>query len=379
MSSLLDLPNELLCFLFDYADTPLEYYRLCMIHPLLHRIGCSFNIRYSFLYRILVDDTHCQSGSPHKYYIYNSSNKSNRIQQQQQQHNHHYSQTDLASLRHQQDLYRRTLCRFIASSTIPISSVSAIALLELVPTVHFCHFTDYANNNNLKKTLLQVFNRASERHHHRTIHSHSSTLTIPTLVNKTFVATASSCHRHRVMNGVPRRVYYQVTLQQNTAPYQHDIIIPTLKKDTTPYDKPPVAGDTLFALIHDTDTVVAFDQELNCHYGRLWYEDEGILTDRSWTDLLEIQDKLDGTPVPMNYYKAYRGWQPCLLQTLYNCTLKQNVRKGGLKKGDRFDCVFVYEHREDDTICLEFCQRDQQRWVPQGFLLFAEHHIAWSS
>jgi hypothetical protein len=213
-------------------------------------------------------------------------------------------------------------------------------------------------------------------------------------------------------------VYYNVTLHNDMPKTTDDLpreivdhSMPALLTTAMPPPSPlapptsllassrPSVGDTLFALIHDTDTVVGFDQDLNCHHGRLWYEDEGILTDSSWSTLLDVDRPPpdDGAEQPAefcdlrpampagytDYYKTYhyRGWRPCLLQTLYNCTLKQNVRKGGLKQGDRFDCVFVYEHREDDTICLEFCQRDEQRqrWVPQGFLLFAEHHIVWSS
>lgn len=143
--------------------------------------------------------------------------------------------------------------------------------------------------------------------------------------------------------------------------------------------------------MHDTDTVVGFDHQLVTYRGKLWYEDDGIITDSSWDAVVEVvgntlRDHRDIRPSPVGYYDPHntdyhRGWRPCLLKTLFDCRLKRDVRKGGLKKGDLFDCVFVYEHREDDAICLEFCQRDKQRqrWVPQGFLLFVEHHIEWAS
>ncbi|ORZ25330.1 hypothetical protein BCR42DRAFT_485517 [Absidia repens] len=417
MVSLLDLPNELLCSMFDYTDIPYDYHQLCMIHPSLYHIGRSFNTRYSFLSRALVDDDD-----------WNSSNSNISTMDESE------------SLRHKQQLYRSTLCQFLASSPIPLSSVFAIVLLELVPTSHFCYFVDYPNST-IKKMILQAFSgkRSSyhhyhqhqhppqQRHHHRTITANNNTgnntvsgkLTIPTLVNKTLMASAMTCNRHRVVNGAPRRVYYHVTLQNTTAttkPVDHsndfnssnddkkEAFSSTLTTNGTPSPPPsptpsafpppiPSAGDTLFALIHDTNSVTGFDQQLNCHYGTLWYEDEGIISDSSWAELLEVghtsirPDYRELQPSsPLGYYDYYRtyyhrGWRPCLLQTLYQCRLKRNVRKGGLKKGDVFDCVFVYEHREDDTICLEFCQRDdvRQRWVAQGFLLFAEHHIAWSS
>ncbi|ORZ20798.1 hypothetical protein BCR42DRAFT_409514 [Absidia repens] len=458
MVSLVELPTELLCYLFTYVDTPSDYHQLCVIHPLFHRIGWSFTTRYTFLSRILVDDDPWESKNDD-----NNNNNGNN--------NGNSSSNNLTSPYHQLALYRSTLCRFIASSTIPLSSVYAIDLLELVPTSHFCQFTDYPNRN-IKRILLQAF-RAHGSHHfpHRrrqrgripiiitdnnntpatTSNTATATLTIPTLVNKTTMATAVACNRHRVIGGAPRRVYYHVTLRNTTTttttpvtvdhdddhPHgvkqDQDLLLSATSSTPIPLDhlsSPPrhFTGtsnniSSLFCLLHDTNTVIGFDHDqLNCHHGTLWYEDEGIITDSSWHNLLHIAEDNDDnddddndsnaasspspsspspslsmrppavanyrdlSSSPVGYYDVYktsqhRGWRPCLLQTLYKCYLKQDVRKGGLKKGDYFDCVFVYEHREDDTICLEFCQWDdfRRRWMPQGFLLFAEHHIVWTS
>ncbi|CAO3591590.1 unnamed protein product [Absidia cylindrospora] len=422
MVSLLELPTELLCYLFTYVNTPSDYHQLCVIHPLFHCIGWSFTTRYTFLSRILVND------NPWGQKNSNDNNISN-----------------LSSLA----LYISTLCRFIASSAIPLSSVYAIDLLELVPTSHFCQFTDYPNRN-IKRTLLQVFrahgshqlpHRRRQRGRIPTVitdnidnntsvttttttatnnnNTTTATLTIPTFVNKTTMATAVACNRHRVIGGAPRRVYYHVTLRNTTTttvdhddddhPHGDQDLLSSL--DHHPSSSRPFTAinnnniSSLFCLLHDTNTVIGFDHDqLNCHHGTLWYEDEGIITDSSWHNLLHIADNNDDdndksmrrlpalpdyrdlSSSPVGYYDVYktsqhRGWRPCLLQTIYKCYLKQDVRKGGLKKGDYFDCVFVYEHREDDTICLEFCQWDdfRRRWMPQGFLLFAEHHIVWSS
>ncbi|KAI8093245.1 uncharacterized protein BX664DRAFT_372091 [Halteromyces radiatus] len=314
----LDLPTELLCHLLTFFDNPSHYHQLCMIHPLLYRIGRSFNSRYSFLSRTLIVDD-------------------------QEQH------------------YRSILCRFLASSSIPFPSVYAIDLMELVPTSHFCNFKDYPDIPT-KKYLLQFFRTQRQTYYQ---HANNMKVTIPTLVNKTILAKAMTTHRHRLIGGIPRRVYYHVTFQGVSS---------------------SSSLDPFFCLFHDTDEVVGFDKDLNCHHGKLWYEDEGIITDSSWDQLLTVgKTTLDYRclrPSPVGYYDQYktkyhRAWRPCLLKTLYQCQLKQDVRKGGLKKGDWFDCVFVYEHREDDTICLEFCQRDRHRLQSQGFLLFSEHHIEW--
>ncbi|KAI9301756.1 hypothetical protein BJ944DRAFT_270994 [Cunninghamella echinulata] len=158
-------------------------------------------------------------------------------------------------------------------------------------------------------------------------------------------------------------------------------------------------------MLHDLNKVVVFNDRLECRHGKLWYEDEGILTDLSFQSVLEIGHQASNNyqnlrSTPVGYYdttfssfrassstsaitstlkRRQHGWRPCILATFYDCILKQNVKKGGLKKGDHFDGVFVFEHREDDTICMEFCQRDplQKGWDRQGFLLFSEHHIEW--
>ncbi|CAO3578177.1 unnamed protein product [Absidia cylindrospora] len=369
--------------MFDYTDVPYDYHQLCMIHPSLYHIGQSFNTRYSFLSRVLVDDND-----------WNSSN------------NNISTMDKLESLRHRHQLYRSTLCQFLASSPIPLSSVFAIVLLELWETVQLSPTS--ASSSATPPSSNHYKQQHGQQHSFwQTDHSNFGEQNIYGFSND---MQPTSCY-----NGAPRRVYYHVTLQNTPVDHRNafnnssddtkQVLSSTLTTNGNPSPPPspipslippspiPSAGDTLFALIHDTNSVIGFDQQLNCHYGKLWYEDEGIISDSSWTELLEVghtsarpeyRELQPSSPLGYyDYYRTYyhRGWRPCLLKTLYQCQLKRNVRKGGLKKGDVFDCVFVYEHREDDTICLEFCQRDEirQRWVAQGFLLFAEHHIAWSS
>ncbi|ORX62180.1 hypothetical protein DM01DRAFT_1331636 [Hesseltinella vesiculosa] len=393
MAFLDNLPIELLCSIVCYLDTPRQYTTFCSIKSSLYKLGHTYTLRFAFLSHILqVDGTH---------------------------HDQYYHQCQHIDTMH--SLYKSLVCRFFASSDVPLLSPYAIDLIEWVPTAHFVHFAypDMAS----KKYILQLFRVTRHRQSH-------ISLTIPTLVNHATMAFAQACNRHRLINGAPRRVYYHVTLpaafSQHAAPpigKQHQVITlpdrsvgsqavalspatshPVLDhcevfsscqsgdEDSCCLPKPSLE-DTFFCMLHDLDSVVAFDEDLVCHQGALWFEDEGIVTDGSWKQVLSvgktvIPDKHPSVrPSPVGYYDYYkkttfqRAWRPCLLAKLYDCELRHDVRKGGLKRGDRFDCVFVYEHREDDTVCLEFCQRDQahKRWMPQGFLLFAEHHITWHS
>ncbi|KAI8059656.1 hypothetical protein BC940DRAFT_313283 [Gongronella butleri] len=426
-----DLPIELLCSIVAYLDTPAQYARLCTLCSSLYRMGRGYSLRFAFLSHVLeVDgtvhaDPHFQPQYGNGEFDDDSENEAAAAAVAQR-----------IDALHRQN--RALVCRFLASSSVPLISPFVIDLVELVSNEHFCTF-DYPDAA-AKRYIFQLFRVTRHRQAKRS-------LTIPTLVNATTLAYATACNRHRLLHGAPRRVYYHVTIpapvcqkvpkrkSSPTLQYPPKRLLTQATNRTNPHlpaellgqgskndiddrqdnggQDNDLASDAIsrphntshgalppqaqprryFCLLHDLNQVIAFDDDetLTCHRGTLFYEDEGIVTDGTWRHVLKIGRTIvpEHYPVvrsaPVGYYDYYkkttfqRAWRPCLLATLYDCELRHDVRKGGLKRGDRFDAVFVFEHKEDDTICLEFCQRDRElnRWVPQGFLLFSEHHIAW--
>ncbi|CAO3642376.1 unnamed protein product [Cunninghamella blakesleeana] len=202
MVTLLDLPTEILCNLFNFIDHPIDYYHATLIHPQFYQIGNSYNNRYTFLCKIL---------------ILESTDHLNHLE-----------------LKKKNEDYLFIICRFLASAPIPISSPFVIDLIELIPTLFFCQYF-LSSRQEEKKIILQLFkthpyrhyrpyyqqlmlnnnsNNNNNRHHHRNGHRYSTELTIPTIINKSILGYAKSSNRHRTLNGAPRRVYYHVTLKE---------------------------------------------------------------------------------------------------------------------------------------------------------------------
>ncbi|ORY96759.1 hypothetical protein BCR43DRAFT_524805 [Syncephalastrum racemosum] len=137
-------------------------------------------------------------------------------------------------------------------------------------------------------------------------------------------------------------------------------------------------------VFHQIDAVYCFTvlrDVREVHVGRILYQDEGIVSDTTWSSLLSVCHRhttsIQVMPTPKRHR---RQWTPCLLQSLEGCTLQRRISKGGLSAGCRFDYVFVYEHVLDDTICLEFCARTPQGDLePRGFVLMKEFCIVWKS
>lgn len=142
-----------------------------------------------------------------------------------------------------------------------------------------------------------------------------------------------------------------------------------------------VACDCVF---HQVDTIYCFTFSSGVrevHVGRILYQDEGIVSDTTWSSFLSVRHmnttSIQVMPTPKRHRRL---WAPCLLQSLEDCTLHRRITKGGLSAGRRFDYVFVYEHAPDDTICLEFCARTRNGDLePRGFVLMKEFCIDWKT
>ncbi|KAG0166295.1 hypothetical protein DFQ28_007555 [Apophysomyces sp. BC1034] len=239
------------------------------------------------------------------------------------------------------------ICRFIEASGVKPCSKNPSSVAEQIPTNHFISYM-YGDVTS-KRAILDLFRPRCL----------TQTWTIPTLGNRV-LARAKQATRHMTQGAGPRRVYYDVTIN----------------------------ATRFYCVFLHVDMVVAFEENdtLSVRYGRIQYEDEGIVSTTSWDQLfkaskLEINNMpLDRTATARRNNRPYPvGWKPSLLRTFVDCTLLRPIRKGGLLAGERYKVVFMYEHQEDDTICLEFCEQLGGCLRPRGYLLMVEHDIIWSA
>ncbi|KAF7721246.1 hypothetical protein EC973_005009 [Apophysomyces ossiformis] len=238
------------------------------------------------------------------------------------------------------------ICRFIEASGVKPCSKDPSLVAEQIPTSHFVSYA--LNDVSAKRIVLDLFRSRCL----------TQSWTIPTLGNHV-LARAKQATRHMTRHTGPRRVYYDVTINSTR----------------------------FYCVFFDLDMVTAFkdDEKLSAHKGTVLYEDEGIISTAACDKLIKAT-KTEINNMPFDSITTIRrngrpyplGWKPSLLRTFVDCTLLQPIRKGGMSAGEKYAVVFMYEHQEDDTICLEFCELFGQDLRPRGFLLLAEYDIIWS-
>jgi hypothetical protein len=258
------------------------------------------------------------------------------------------------------------ICAFLESSKICPAYSDIRLVIQQVPTSHFCNF-QYPSND-VKRAILNLFKSQA-------LPAHSSKpLTIPTLDNDVLAQAEYVVYQEATPHMAPRRIFYNVTL----------------KKDSGKFAR----AQHFYAIFHHIDCLVAFDDDLNMHAGIPQYKDENIVSSAAWESLLSSESaEINNMPTAGGPRRLPVGEEaftctledlpkpekpkPCLLRTFSNCTLLTDIAKGGLKKGQHFDYVFMYEHEDDDSICIEFCTQDDGAVTPRGYLLMTENNIKW--
>ncbi|KAI9286791.1 hypothetical protein BC943DRAFT_358744 [Umbelopsis sp. AD052] len=258
------------------------------------------------------------------------------------------------------------ICAFLESSNIKPAYTDIRLVIQQVPTSHFCNFL-YPSND-VKRAILNLFKSQA-------LPAQSSKpLTIPTLDNDILAQAEYVVYQEATSHMAPRRIFYNVTLKKDSDKFSRD--------------------QHFYAIFHHIDCLVAFDDDLNMHAGIPQYKDESIITSAAWESLLSSESvEINNMPTAGGPRRMPVGEEafsctledlpkpekpkPCLLRTFSNCELLTDIAKGGLKKGQQFDYVFMYEHEDDDSICMEFCTADDGAVTPRGYLLMTENNIRW--
>lgn len=258
------------------------------------------------------------------------------------------------------------ICAFLESSKIRPAYTDIRLVIQQVPTSHFCNFL--FPSNDVKRAILNLFKAQA-------LPTQSAKpLTIPTLDNDVLAQAEYVFYQEATQHMAPRRIFYDVTLKKESGKFARD--------------------QHFYAIFHHIDCLVAFDDDLNMHAGIPEYKDEDIISSTAWENLLSAESiEINNMPTVEGSRRMPVGEEafictledlpkiekpkPCLLRTFSNCHVLHDIAKGGLKKGQFFDYVFMYEHEDDDSICMEFCSKDDGAVTPRGYLLMTENNIKW--
>ncbi|KAL9542283.1 hypothetical protein MBANPS3_008692 [Mucor bainieri] len=228
------------------------------------------------------------------------------------------------------------LCHFIEAAKINPTSSSIMHVLE--HQIKTSHFVDYHYPSNAAKgKILDVFRSKCQE------------------VKDNLAGIAVSMATRHITQSGPRRVYYDVTVDDNK--YK--------------------------CILYDLNKVVAFvdNSSYTVHQAKQRQTNNVVLPS---VDMLP-SDSFSNKMMPSTQIHATprtpSDWQPCLLHTFQHCVLQTNIKKGCLAKDQLFDYIFVYENRHDDAICIEFCSTGESSTdiVSRGYLLMKEHAIQWNT
>lgn len=261
------------------------------------------------------------------------------------------------------DIYLE-LCHLIEASNVkPKSNQMLQVLEEQIETSHFVTF-GYTNIQ-VKAKILDLFRPKCQKIKDKLMNIDNRTMTT----------------MRQLTSSGPRRIYYDITI---------------------PYEKHEKFFKCVF---YDLHKVTAFDESYTAHEGTMQFQDENIVSDMSWRSIFKatvdepqhvilpgqeqgnqnspgcgpVQKHIVPDTRQLTLNKIPKDWKPCLLHAYYDCTLLAPIKKGGLTQYKKFEYVFVYENKHDDSICIEFCSKDNNRVTPRGYLLMKEHLIQWNA
>ncbi|RUP45047.1 hypothetical protein BC936DRAFT_148676 [Jimgerdemannia flammicorona] len=332
------LPTEILCHVYRNVSTPTDYANLMQTSSFLNAIGLAPYVRNKFLEQLFVPSRRQLLKSP--------------------QPHDHWSDVTYASI-----------CTFIAASGLRPSSSDIRVAAQPIPTSHFINYP--FPNATVKRAALDLFRST-------TLHQRSVPIAIPALSSSPIAEAESVAYQESLPGETPRRVYYDVTLC----------------KDAGKFAK----GSHFHYVFVHVDCVVAFDDELEPHTGGIMYKDESIMSAPTWEELFNSETcEINNVPIESTPTAAVPTATtfsttlvedmmsptrpaPYLLRTYTGCTLRTDIRKGGLRTGRSFAHVFVYE-QEDDFLCVEFCDKkgegEEGLVEPKGYLMFAIYDVMW--
>ncbi|KAI9473743.1 MAG: hypothetical protein EXX96DRAFT_541412 [Benjaminiella poitrasii] len=218
------------------------------------------------------------------------------------------------------------LCEFIEASKVKPKSNDVLQVMEeQIDTSHFIHF-EYKSSL-AKGKVLNVFRSKCQR-------IEDGFVAVVSQTSKAILST-----RHITETG-PRRIYY-------------DIPVPFINQSEKRFKW----------VFYDLFAVVTFEDDELCtlHRGTMYFKDEDIQSDFSWQTIFQAKEnqathmvlpsssnsslsaktkesldtnklRNDGSNILNTTVKFPLNWQPCLLHTYQDCTLRTKIKKGWFTK-----------------------------------------------